>query len=69
MGTTEIKYPKIKVKLTGRDGNAFAILGRVQAAMRMHNVPKAEINEFIEEATKGDYNDLLGTCMKWVDVS
>jgi hypothetical protein len=27
-------YPQIKVQLVGRDGNAFAILGRVTSAMR-----------------------------------
>ena len=26
------KYPQVKVKLVGEDGNAFAILGRVQRA-------------------------------------
>jgi hypothetical protein len=32
--TTEPKYPHVKVKLVGRDGNAFAILARVTKAMR-----------------------------------
>ena len=30
----EIKYPNVKVQLVGQDGNAFAILGNVQRAMR-----------------------------------
>lgn len=63
------KYPDIKVKLTGRDGNAFAILGAVISALRRAGVPKEEQNAFQEEATSGDYDHLLQTCMKWVEVS
>jgi hypothetical protein len=64
---TEVKYPHIKVKLVGEDGNAFAIMGRVSKAMRRADVPKSEIDQFYKEATSGDYNHLLQTCMSWVD--
>ena len=30
----DIRYPNIKAKLTGTDGNAYAILGRVLRALR-----------------------------------
>jgi hypothetical protein len=62
------KYPNITVQLLGRDGNAFAILGRVQGAMRRGGVPQDDIKKFMEEATKGDYDRLLTTVMSWVDV-
>ncbi|MCG3770020.1 MAG: hypothetical protein JW384_01154 [Nitrosomonadaceae bacterium] len=62
------KYPNITVELLGRDGNAFAILGRVQKAMRRGGVPQDDIKKFMEEATKGDYDRLLTTVMSWVDV-
>lgn len=61
------KYPNIKVKLVGEDGNAFFILGRVLSAMRRGGVPEAERNEFQKQATSGDYNNLLCVCMAWVD--
>ena len=64
-----VKHPKIKVKLTGQDGNAFAILGRMQTALKKHKVPEEEIKVFMKEAINGDYNHLLQTCMEWVDVS
>jgi hypothetical protein len=64
-----VKYPNVKVKLIGTDGNAYAILGRVQAAMRKAGVPQQDIKEFQVEATSGDYNNLLRTCMRWVEVS
>jgi hypothetical protein len=62
------KYPDVKVRLSGEDGNAFAILGRVRNAMRKARIPKEEIDAFMTEATAGDYDGLLGTCMRWVDV-
>jgi len=63
-----IKYPEVKVKLVGTDGNAFAVLGRVQKAMREAGLTPEQINEFAEEATSSDYNHLLATCMKYVEV-
>ncbi len=63
------KYPKIKVKLTGKDGNAFFILGTVINAMRKAKVPAEDIAAFQEEATSGDYDNLLATAMKYVNVS
>lgn len=62
------KYPKIKVKLSGEDGNALNVLARVQVALRKANVPADEIRVFAKEAMDGDYNDLLSTCRKWITV-
>jgi len=62
------KYPNIKVQLTGNDGNAYAILGSVSKALRKNNVSQEEIDEFMTEAQSGDYDNLLMTCMNWVDV-
>jgi hypothetical protein len=58
----------IPVKLVGTDGNAFALMGKVSKALKANKVPQAEIDQFYNEATSGDYNHLLVTCMKWVDV-
>jgi len=64
----EPKFPNIKVKLVGEDGNAFAILGRVQRAMRTNGVSREVTNQYMEEATHGDYNNLLSVTAKWVTV-
>jgi hypothetical protein len=66
---TEPKYPNVKVKLVGTNGNAFAILGAVAKAMRKAGVEKSEISTFQQEAMSGDYDHLLFTCMTWVDAS
>ena len=63
-----IKYPEIKVKIVGTDGNAFAILGKCCAAMRRANCTKEQIKEFTDEATNGDYDNLLQVCMKYFDI-
>jgi len=63
-----MKYPDIKVRLSGKDGNAFVVLGTVCYAMRKAKVPTEEVTQFINEATSGDYDHLLRTCMEWVDV-
>ncbi|MCC6888516.1 MAG: hypothetical protein IT536_08290 [Hyphomicrobiales bacterium] len=65
---TTIKYPNVTVQLTGQDGNAFTVLGLMLRAMRKANIPADEIAAFRTEATSGDYNTLLATCMKYVDV-
>lgn len=65
---SDIKYPEIRVKLVGTDGNAFALMGKVAAALRKAGVSKEEIAAFYKEATSGDYGNLLRTCSKWVDV-
>ena len=64
----DTKYPGIKVRLSGEDGNAFAILGRVERALKNNGVSKSERKEFRQEATSGDYNKLIQTCMKWVSL-
>lgn len=60
-----IKYPNVNIRLVGLDGNAFGILGRCQVAARKAGLTRIEINEFLDEATSGDYNHLLRTCMKY----
>lgn len=66
---SEIKYPEIKVQLTGQDGNAFAIMGAVQNALRKAGVSQTELDKYYTESTSGDYDHLLRTAMRWVSVS
>lgn len=66
---TTPKYPEIEVELIGGDGNAFMIIGKVRQALKRAGVPKEEVEEFSEEAMSGDYDNVLRTCMKWVEVS
>lgn len=64
-----VRYPHIRVSLVGGDSNAFAILGACTRAARRAKLGPQEIEAFKNEATSGDYDHLLATCMKWFDVS
>ena len=57
-----------KFTLIGVDGNAFAILGRVRQALRRGGESREFIEAFTKEATSGDYNHLLCTCMEVCEV-
>lgn len=61
-------YPQVSVKLTGKDGNSFAILGEIKKAMRKASIEDEEIDKFYAEAMEDDYDHLLRTCMKYVNV-
>ena len=62
------KYPNVRVRLVGEDGNAFGILARMRREMRRGGVPEPEIQLCLTEATAGDYDNLLATCCRWVEV-
>ena len=61
-------HPEITVQLTGTDGNAFAVIGTVTRALRRAGVSKEERDQFSKEAMSGDYDNVLATCFKWVEV-
>ena len=62
------KYPDIHVKLVGQNGNAFNILAICLRAMRRAGLSQEERDAFHKEATSGNYDHLLVTCMEWFDV-
>lgn len=66
--TEECKHPEIKVQLSGEDGNAFSVIGRVTKALRKGSVSDEDIRKFMNDAMSGDYDHLLQTCMIWVTV-
>ncbi len=62
------KY-SVAVDLVGEDGNAYAILGRVQKALSNAGVEKSERDLYFTEATAGDYDHLLRVTMDWVEAN
>lgn len=75
--TLDPRYPDIEVQLTGQDGNAYAILGTVQKALRTHlnaegmdaEAIDSEVAEYHRQATEGNYDHLLQVTMRWVTVA
>ena len=62
------KYPGIQVQLVGTDGNAFTIIGKIMREMRNHGVNEKEINKYKKDSMSGDYDNVLRTAIKWVDI-
>jgi hypothetical protein len=62
------KY-QVKVQLSGMDGNAFSIMGRVQDALRKAGATREELDQYFAESTSGDYDNLLRVACKWVEVA
>lgn len=63
----EAPYTDAVVALTGKDGNAFLIIGLVRRGILNSNHPELDA-AFMHEATQGDYDHLLQTCMRYVSV-
>lgn len=64
-----VKYPHVHVQLTGTDGNAFALIGKVRRAIS-RQVGADEAAEFLVEAHgQTSYDNLLAFLMQTVDVS
>jgi hypothetical protein len=59
---------KSVVKLTGNDGDAYAVLSACQKAARKADMPTSTLQEFLDEAMSGDYDHLLQTTFKYFEV-
>ena len=60
--------PRPTVKLVGADGNAFMVMGLAFRALREAGWSKEERLAFQAEAKGGDYQHLLRTVMKYLEV-
>jgi hypothetical protein len=64
----KIKYPQVRVQLSGRDGNIFFIAGRVVESLRRAGVPDKEVDKFGQELDQcEDYDAALRLVMRWVN--
>jgi hypothetical protein len=70
MATITPRFPDVHVQLSGKDGNVFAIIGRVRKALRKGGANQEQLDDFTKEVMNaGSYDDALITVMRWVDVS
>ncbi len=56
------------VRLSGTDGNAFSLMGKVRSALQKSGYSKEHISKFLKEATSGDYTNLISVCCEYVEV-
>ncbi len=68
MNNKNIEYPDITVKLSEGSGNSFDILNSVHREFVKNGIGENRWQEFRKEATSSNYDHLLQTCMKWVNV-
>jgi hypothetical protein len=59
---------KPRLQLVGQDGNAFMILGLAIRAAKKAGWTQEQIDQYKQEATSGDYDNLLATTMDFFDV-
>ena len=64
----KIPEKKPKVKLVGRDGNAFSVIAACKQAADKARWPVEKWSKVRTEMMGGDYDHLLGTAMKYFDV-
>ena len=57
------------VDLTKIDGSAFSVMASVSKALRRNGVSKEEIDQYKKESMSGNYNHLIQTAMKYVNVA
>ncbi len=65
---TAPKYPHVYVPLTGVDGTRYyAVIAKAMKSARHAGLTKDEIRGYVDEATKGNYDHLLKTTMRYFD--
>ena len=62
------KFPEIEVQLSGEDGGAMAIIGRVSQAMRSAGVSREDRDLYLEDSMSGNYDHLLQVAIATVTV-
>lgn len=68
--STTPRFPAVHVRLSGKDGNVFLIMGRVCRALAQAGATEDDVKSFMNEMmAAGSYGDALQTVMRWVDVS
>ena len=63
------KYGQIIVQVSRRRGNSLAIIGAVMNALKRAGVGRDEINAYFEQATSGNYGDVIRVTEEWVNVA
>jgi hypothetical protein len=52
---------KVKLKMVGLDGNAFAVMAAFERQARKEGWTQEEINAVLDKAMAGDYSNLIST--------
>lgn len=69
MGIARPMHPQVRLAMTGESQHALFIMGRAVAAMRSAGLPEGERLTFLNEATAGNYDELLSTVRRWFTIT
>lgn len=58
----------VTVKLSGNDGNAFAIMGLVRNALKKAGATKEQLDQYTMDSMSGDYQNLLRVASRYVNI-
>lgn len=64
----QVPTAKPELDLTTIDGNAFSILGSTCQALRKAGADEEYTKTYVLEATSSDYDHLVQTTMKYLDI-
>ena len=53
--------------LVGVNGNAYALMGYTQRAMKENGFSEIDIKKMIADATSDDYDNLIRVCDSWIE--
>lgn len=67
--SNEPRFPDVTVQLPNDTNTGSRYVARVSGALRRGGATQEEVDEFIHEATSGDYDNMLATVQRWVDVA
>lgn len=64
------RYPNITIEidLTGPSGNCWAIMSATRRALYRVGASSVQVEQYLDEATKKDYQELLAITEQWVGV-
>lgn len=63
------KFPEVVVPRSLMFDNAFMVLGTVQRELKAAGATPEQLAQFMDEATSGDNDHLVGTVEDWVEVA
>ena len=64
----KIKYPQVTIKLSYPHIYVFDPMEEAARAMRSAGISEKGIEKYIKEAERGDFNHLMRTIMRYVNV-
>lgn len=54
--------------VVGQDGNAYSVMGIVSRSLKRAGASKSYIDQYYEDATSGDYDNLLVVSWKYANL-